>query len=208
MSKDTRPALDRSKVAAWVTFPDNAAKLNIIHVPGGAKGLFLRTVDTAAGAEIFDKAVDFGFSKLKAPGNLRILFPDGKIPLTAKALAEALGGKLFLLDKDELASDKWTINLSRRAPSVKEVVKPTAVEPDPDTFETIGLNARGNTVIRDKNGRFIRLGEGSSRYEFEGNGGHLPSSFAPPARRILIGSLPVWFKWPPAGRSISVKLTA
>ena len=114
----------------------------------------MRATDGEAGKIIREKAIKFGFTELRTPGTLRMLFPDGKIPFGARHLAEHLGGKTVPMHRDELLSDRWTINLSERAPVVN--AKTNTVQPDPENIETIGLNIRGEEVVRDTTGRFFR----------------------------------------------------
>lgn len=85
-----------------------------------------------------------------------MLFPDGVIPFGARHLADNLGGHLVPMHRDELLSERWTINLSERAPVAAKAAKSASPQPDPEKIETIGLNIQGEEVVRDINGRFVR----------------------------------------------------
>ncbi|MCW3782977.1 strawberry notch C-terminal domain-containing protein [Defluviimonas salinarum] len=143
-------------MVAWVGFAENSAILRRVLVPGGAKGLLLRTGPGEAGETVREKALGFGFTELKTRGTLRMLFPDGNIPFSARVLSEGLGGSMIALKRDDLLSDKWTINLSDRAPAAVAAAKPQRIQPDPESIRTIGLNLRGEEVVRDNSGRFFR----------------------------------------------------
>ncbi|WP_027234352.1 strawberry notch C-terminal domain-containing protein [Leisingera caerulea] len=173
MATQNQPENNRANLVAWVGFADNAAILRRVLVPGGAKGLLLRTTEGDLAETIREKALSFGFTELKTRGTLRMLFPDGKIPFGANALAAALGGETFAVDRDVLLSDKWTINLSERAPAVAQIAKTKIHQPDPKNIETIGLNIRGEEVVRDGTGRFFRRvnqADGRSSFVHEGEG--------------------------------------
>lgn len=162
-------------IVAWVGFEANSAVLRRVIVPNGMKGLLLRTALTDEGRQIQERAEAFGFKALKTPGVSRMLFPDGRVPYSPRQLADVLGGKLIALARAEMLAEPWTINLSSRMPVTPQdapadtVAKmendrpvtarakaPKPVMPDPETISVIGLNFRGEEVVRDRTGRFFR----------------------------------------------------
>lgn len=144
------------KMVGWVAFDDKKALLRRVAIPGGARGLLLRTAESALGQEVRQKALEFGFSELKTPGVLRMLFPTGKIPFSPRVLAEGLGGRVIAISRSEMLSPRWTVNLSRHAPNLGESSRAKGAQPDPETITSIGLNIRGEEVVRDNKGRFYR----------------------------------------------------
>jgi hypothetical protein len=173
MSQNKSPNIRKENLVAWVGFKDNSANLRRVLAPNGSKGLFLRTADSDLAREIRQKALDFGFVELRTNGALHMMFADGKIPFSAKELANALGGHLIPLDRNDLLSDKWTLNLSDRNPKFKkQSVKKENRQPNPDQIRIIGLNTRGEEVVRDDTGRFFRkINQDDGRPGFVAEGG-------------------------------------
>ena len=142
------------KKIAWVGFPNGVAKLKRVNAPNGVKGILLRTDDSEKGRDIRDRAIAHGFGELKASGLLRKLFSDGIITETPRSLINALGGELLVLSRDELNSAEWTLNLSAKAPGAP---KPESKkQPDSQSMIEIGINAAGEDVLNDSQGRFVR----------------------------------------------------
>jgi hypothetical protein len=149
----------------WVTFPTKQALLKRLVDDKGNPGLILRVADTDEGKEIAQKAVDNGF-KMRASGNvLTMIFQRGEpIPFKTSQIAQMIGGELTRMTREKLMSKDMVINLFKRAPRPAEVTQedtpepeaPAAIVPDPDSMEVLGLNMRGEEVIRDSQGRFFR----------------------------------------------------
>lgn len=158
---------DKKDLVAWVGFPERQARLKRLIVPNGTKGLLLRTAMDAAGDVVQERALAMGFMPLKADRMLHMVFADGKIPFTPKQLAEALGGTIIPLTRDELTSNEWTITLSQRVPeNLPKSRRPVA--PARDSMASIGYNMRGEEVIRDANARYVRrLVDGQSEFTIE-----------------------------------------
>lgn len=143
-------ALGKSERVAWLRFPDRRALLKRLLLPENAKGLILRVAETDAGRETAAAAEAFGFTAMRNPGLYRMVFPDGRVPFSARTLAEALGGELFALDRSDLLSSAWTMDFT----AVRREAR--ADEPDPASMVSVGLNLRGEDVVRDARGRFFR----------------------------------------------------
>lgn len=158
---------DKKDLVAWVGFPERQARLKRLVVPNGTKGLLLRTATDAAGDAVQEKALAFGFRPLKADRMLQMVFPDGRIPFSPKQLAEALGGTIIPLTRDDLTSGEWTITLSARVPeNLPKARRPVA--PARDSMVTIGHNMRGEEVIRDATARYVRqVVDGESQFTIE-----------------------------------------
>lgn len=160
---DAKPM--QGDVVGWIRFPEGNAHLRRFIAPGDIRGLLLKTRDDVSGRKVLDIATAFGFSPLRS-GAARMVFPEGRTPFSARALAETLGGEVFAMSRDELLSDKWTVNLSSRAPAMPAPRgAPVRVLPDPDTIRPIGLNAQGEDVVRDATGRFFRRAGGDFIHE-------------------------------------------
>ncbi|WP_411839613.1 strawberry notch C-terminal domain-containing protein [Paracoccus sp. ME4] len=185
MSEQKTPAATKD-IVAWVGFAENSAILRRVLIPGGGKGLLLRTAEGEGGESVREKAMRFGFSELKTRGTLRMLFSDGQIPFGAKLLAKELGGKLIPVERADLMSEKWTINLSAKSPvAVATRGKSGAPQPDPGRIRQVGLNMRGEEVVSDDNGRYLRRvdeGTGKSRFIHESEGDR-PTLFLRATRR-------------------------
>ena len=205
MAEDQIEKPARPDIVAWVDFADRSAALRRVIVPGNMKGLLLRTATGESGEKVREKALAFGFRELKTRGNLTMIFPDNRIPFSAKILAEALGGKIIPLARKALLEEPWTMNLSDRAPKpaptlpvapgpeaeleqpplIERPAAPQRIQPDPDTIQPIGLNMRSEEVVRDATGRFFRkvsLHDGRPFFVHEGEG-EKPALFLRATRR-------------------------
>ena len=171
MTNPTVNAAQANDLRAWVGFEGGSAILRRFEAHSGAKGFFLRTSsDNPKGQDVRARALAAGFVELKTPGTLRMIFPDGKFPFSARQLAEILGGHTFRLTLGELMSEKWTIQLPEKAPGLKKLSAKKEIQPDPEKIEFIGLNIHGEEVIRDGSGRFFRKvsqDSGKARYVHE-----------------------------------------
>jgi len=172
----------------WVTFPKKQALLKRLIDDKGNPGLILRVADNEDGAHVAKMAQDSGF-KMRATGNvLTMIFERGKpIPFKTSQIAEMIGGDLTRVSRDKLMSKDMVINLFKRAPRTEaqaeeqkpeapaeEAPKAEAIVPDPDSMETLGLNMRGEEVIRDRQGRFFRRvveEDGTHQFIHEAEGG-------------------------------------
>lgn len=154
------------KMINWITFPKKEALLKRLIDDKGNPGLILRVADTAAGAAIAKKAKDSGFKMRKSGNMLTMIFERGKpIPVKTTQVAAMIGGEITRIPRDRLMSNEMIINLYTHAPrstAVKTAAEASpiatieAILPDPDSIEILGLNMRGEEVIRDKQGRFFR----------------------------------------------------
>lgn len=160
---------------AWVEFAKNAAVLRRLIAPNDVRGLIL-TLDESPESEVIrEKARTFGFVETKNRRNMRKFFEHGAAGLRTSMIAEALGGKVMAMPREDLLGDKWTVNLSARAPSLAPVAANVAKSdiPDPKDIQAVGLNMRGEEVVRDNSGRFFRkvnLETGESKFIHEREG--------------------------------------
>lgn len=142
----------------WVSFPGKEAALKRLLDPEGNPGLVLRVAEGAAGAEIANRAVAGGFSRRADGRTLTIVFERGKPPpLKVSQVAEMLGGELSPMPRARLMSADFTVNLHERAfrREAEERAGDSPAAPDPGSVETIGLNMRGEEVVRDGRRRFL-----------------------------------------------------
>lgn len=157
-----------SKDIFWVGFPDRSANLKRIVIPGNRRGLLLRTAANEAGKTCREQALTLGFKDLKTEGLMRLILPAGKANFSTRLLADTLGGELIKMLRTEFESDRWTVTLADRP---KEIGSPqSAPRPDTKTISTIGLNIRGEEVVRDESGRYFRkvnLEDGKSDFIHE-----------------------------------------
>ena len=172
------------QMVSWVTFPKKQALLKRLIDDKGNPGLILRVAENEEGAAVAKMAQDGGF-KLRSSGSmLTMIFERGKpIPYKTSQIAQMIGGELTRMPRERLMSSDMVINLFKRAPRTTEVTaeteepkaddKPKAIVPDPDSVEVIGLNMRGEEVVRDSQGRFIRVtdAEGTTSFIHESEGG-------------------------------------
>lgn len=143
----------------WVSFPGKEAALKRLLDTEGNPGLVLRVAEGAAGAEIAKRAVAGGFRTRADGRTLTIVFERGKPPpLKVSQVAEMLGGELSPMPRERLLSSDMTVNLHERAtrPVAAERAGKRPAAPNPDNVETIGLNMRGEEVVRDGSRRFLR----------------------------------------------------
>ena len=172
------------QMVSWVTFPKKQALLKRLIDDKGNPGLILRVAENEDGAAVAKMAQEAGF-KMRSSGNmLTMIFERGKpIPFKTSHIAEMIGGELTRMPRERLMSSDMVINLFKRAPRTAEVANeqeapkvedaPKTLVPDPDTVEVLGLNMRGEEVVRDSQGRFIRISdeEGVTRFVHESEGG-------------------------------------
>src|SRR5690606_2849325 len=97
VSQERDMAVEANAKIGWVGFRPGEAVLKRVIVPGGVRGFLLRTGSGEAGEAVRAKALGFGFSELKTRGTLRMLFPDGKVPFSARVLASELGGEVIVI---------------------------------------------------------------------------------------------------------------
>lgn len=168
---------DAQQKLAWVTFPEKNALLKRLVAPGDLKGVLLRVAENAEGEKVRKAALEMGFKEMPTRSLLRFVTRDGRMPFTARQLAANLGGKLIAVTREEMLSSAHTVVLSARAPDTKKEAavkeEPKILQPDPAGIQTLGLNARGEEVVFDHQGRFYRAvnkEDGTSRFVHEGEG--------------------------------------
>lgn len=171
------------QLVSWVTFPQKQALLKRLIDHKGNPGLILRVAENDLGAEVAKKAVAAGFETRASGHVLTMVFQKGQpIPFKTSDIAGMLGGDLSRMPREQLMSPGMSINLLKRAPKISDAPvaeapvsnKPRALTPDPDSMQVIGLNLRGEEVIKDSQGRFVRqivADDGSQRFVHESDGG-------------------------------------
>lgn len=164
------------KTVKWLSFPDGAARMKRVVTGDGRTGLLLLVSAGARGAEIAQAAGGHGF--VPTPSNPRVLrYFKGQTEKSVRIpeLASQLGAQVIELGLDRVLSDELTVKLVPRAPRKGERSEGAVVTvPDPDTVRVIGLNLRGEEVVRDATGRLFRrvTGEdGVSAFVHERDGG-------------------------------------
>jgi len=167
------------KTLKWITFPAGEARMKRVVTGDGRTGLLLLVGAGDRGAEISRIASDHGF--IPTPSNPRVLrYFKGQTDRTIRIpdLAAALGAGVIEVGLDQVLSADMTVKLVARAPRKEDRPEGEApVLPDPDTVRTIGLNLRGEEVVRDVTGRFFRRvssESGGSEFVHEQEGGAAP----------------------------------
>jgi hypothetical protein len=167
------------KAVKWITFPDGEARMKRVVTGDGRTGLLLLVGTGDRGAAISRVAAEHGF--IPTPSNPRVLrYFKGQTDKTVRIpeLAAALGAQVVEVGLDRVMSDEMTVKLVPRAPRKEERSEgEVPVLPDPETVRVIGLNLRGEEVVRDVTGRFFRrvTGEdGSASFVHEREGGAPP----------------------------------
>lgn len=173
----------------WVSFDKKQAVLKRLIDDNGNPGLILRVADTPEGNVVGKMAEENGFKKRAVGGFFTMIFtrnPEtGRLEpeLKVTEIAAMVGGNIVRIERERLKSKDMIINLYKRAkkveaPSAEEVntveVQTAEVKPDPDSFEMLGLNLRGEEVVRDDSGRYFRKiveEDGSHNYVHEEEGG-------------------------------------
>ncbi|MCA9774333.1 MAG: hypothetical protein KC466_18090, partial [Myxococcales bacterium] len=145
----------------------------------GRTGLLLLVGAGDRGAEVSRVATEHGFQP--TPSNPRVLrYFKGQTEKTVRIpdLAAALRAEVVDMDLDRVLSAEMTVSLVPRAPRMEErPVGAAPTSPDPDTVQLIGLNLRGEEVVRDGTGRFFRrvsADDGARRFVHETEGGAPP----------------------------------
>lgn len=167
------------KVVKWISFPGGEARMRRVVTGDGRTGLLLLVGAGERGAQISEVATEHGF--LPTPSNPRVLrYFKGQTDRTVRIpdLAAALGAEVIEVGMDRILSPEMTVTLVPRAPRMEErqAGKGRGV-PDPETVEPIGLNLRGEEVVRDATGRFFRrvaAEDGSRSFVHEEEGGAPP----------------------------------
>lgn len=167
------------KVVKWISFPSGEARMRRVVTGDGRTGLLLLVGAGERGAQISEVATEHGF--LPTPSNPRVLrYFKGQTERTVRIpdLAAALGAEVIEVGMDRILSPEMTVTLVPRAPRMEERRNGTGQGvPDPDTVATIGLNLRGEEVVRDATGRFFRRvasEDGTRTFVHEEEGGAPP----------------------------------
>ena len=175
------------QMISWVSFPRKQAILKRLVDDKGNPGLILRVADNQDGEEIAKNAIAGGFRRRTSGHVFTMIFEKGKpIPFRVSQIAEMLGAETQRMPREKLLSKEMTIDLRMRSPrpvpaedaTGDGAATPEVVAPDPDSVETIGLNLRGEEVLRDSRGRYIKTtgANGEVGYQLEGEGDR-PSHF-------------------------------
>jgi hypothetical protein len=168
----TQAKPDPKDYVAWVRFEGGEASLKKILLPGDGVALLLQVRDESRFEAMSASAVGLGFTPLRNSNRLRIILKDRRLPFTMRDLARAIGGTAFPLLRSELETSDWTIDL--RAPQVEKPGAAARIRPNPGQLAAIGLNSRGEEVVRDDGGRFFRKvsqADGKSDFVHESEGG-------------------------------------
>jgi len=174
----TSKKLDPKDYVAWIRFDKNEAVLKRVVLPGNGRALLLQVRDPQRLDQIAEGAKGLGFSALRTPERFRIILKDGKPPFSMRDAADRLGAVAFPLSRKDLDGADWTIDLSEPVPAPVPEGQPAAprrLRPNPAQISTVGLNMRGEEVVRDDTGRFFRRvnqDEGNTDFVHEGEGGH------------------------------------
>jgi hypothetical protein len=167
------------KAVKWITFPDGEARMKRVVTGDGRTGLLLLVGTGERGGQISRVAGDHGF--IPTPSNPRVMrYFKGQTDKTVRIpdLASALGAQVVEIGLDRIMSSEMTVKLVSRAPRKEDRTEgEVAILPDPETVRTIGLNLRGEEVVRDATGRFFRrvTGEhGGASFVHEREGGAPP----------------------------------
>lgn len=167
------------KTVKWITFPTGEAKMKRVVTGDGRTGLLLLVGAGERGEEISRVAAGHGF--IPTPSNPRVLrYFKGQTDKTVRIpeLAAALRAEVIEIGMGRVLSDDMTVKLVRRAPRLEERRSgEEELVPDPDTVRTVGLNLRGEEVVRDATGRFFRRitgNDGAASFVHERDGGSAP----------------------------------
>jgi hypothetical protein len=167
------------KAVKWITFPAREARMKRVVTGDGRTGLLLLVGAGDRGVQISRVAAEHGFTP--TPSNPRVLrYFKGQTDKAVRVpeLAAALGAEVVEVSLDRVLSDEMTVKLVPRAPRKEERAEgEVSSVPDPETVSVIGLNLRGEEVVRDATGRFFRRvnGEdGSAAFVHERDGGAPP----------------------------------
>lgn len=172
------------RTVKWIEFDPREARMKRLISSAGKAGLVLLVGDHDRGQEIARIARERGFTP--TAGNPRVLryFPgQSKSPIRIPEFAEALGAQIAEVPVSRILSPEMTVKLVDRAP--REGEPKSVPTPDPDTVRRIGLNLRGEEVVRDGEGRFFRRLEGDdgrSSFVHESEGGQ-PALFLRAVKR-------------------------
>lgn len=175
---------DAKKTVKWIDFDKNEARMKRLISTEGKAGLVLLVGDHERGREISRIAQDRGF--MPTSGNPRVLkyfSGQANTPISIPEFADELGARVTTVPVSRVLSSEMTVKLVDRAPKAGETK--SAPTPDPETVKRIGLNMRGEEVVRDGEGRFFRRLEtdkGRARFVHETEGGQ-PALFLRAAKR-------------------------
>jgi len=167
------------KVVKWITFPNGEARMKRVVTGDGRTGLILLVGTGEHGTELSRISQEHGFQPtLSNPRVLRYFKGQSDKTVRIPDLAAALGASVVEIGLERVLSAEMTVNLVNRAPRQAEREEgriPSA--PDPETVRLIGLNLRGEEVVRDGSGRFFRrvsAEDGTRSFVHEGEGGAAP----------------------------------
>lgn len=148
-----------ANTVTWVSFPDKRAHLKRLIDGNGNPGLILRVEESDAGQEVAKNAVEGGFKALRVKNFFSLMFERGKpIPFKTSDIARMLGGELVRIPKEQLKHPDMVVNLFLKAQAQAAAAKKSdSSQPDAETIESIGLNMRGQEVIKASNGRFVKI---------------------------------------------------
>lgn len=169
------------KTVPWIIFDTASIRMRRVISPKGKVGILIATAASDDGERLANIAEDLGFARMGKTPRALAYFPQvSQKKINLVQLADALGGRLEQLPVREVLSAKITLNLVPRAKpsqSDPDEREPNALVPDPETLEEIGLNLRGEEVVRDRSGRYFRKidsEDGSHRFAHESEGGQSP----------------------------------
>lgn len=167
------------KAVKWITFPAGEARMKRVVTGDGRTGLILLVGAGERGSDISRIAQEHGFQPTPVnPRVLRYFKGQSEKAVRLPDLAAALGASVIEIPMDRVLSAEMTVTLVNRAPRITEWAPGQKRSvPDPETVSLIGLNLRGEEVVRDGSGRFFRRvssEDGAQSFVHEEEGGAAP----------------------------------
>lgn len=164
MPSDNR---DPDPLAKWVIFRDGSAALRRMVKSDGEKGLLLQFTGLGAWEEVRQRALTYGFSKVRDSKSLMLMARSRVFGISTTELAAALGGDVVEMPLSVVHSYPWTADYMH--PDLGKGL-PSVGGPKPAAISLLGWNHLGEEVLADAEGTRYRKGpveEGRTRYYAE-----------------------------------------
>lgn len=178
----------KPKTIVWINFPNGEAKVKRLIWQDGTAGVMMAVGQSSRREEILEISTRHGFTPVGSRGAMRWLKTDPQ-PLNLVAfmreMESKIGAELVVVSREDMRSEKYTTSLVKRAPRGAEKTPDGPKIPDPETVTSIGLNLRGEEVVRDGDGRFFRRisnEDGVQSFVHESEGGQ-PALFLRAVRK-------------------------